>query len=61
MTDEKIGSVDAYQQLFKIKGVPFLMAEIISGHYRSLDCVFLLYQGTWLSFLPKKIVEKNVE
>ncbi len=60
MTDEKIGSVDAYQQLFKIKGVPFLMAEIISGHYRSLDCVFLLYQGTWLSFLPKKVVEKTL-
>ncbi|MBP6944469.1 hypothetical protein KBD61_03925 [Patescibacteria group bacterium] len=61
MIDGNIGSVDEYQQLFKIKGVPFLMAEIISGHYRSLDCVFLLYEGTWLSFLPKMVVEKTLQ
>lgn len=61
MIDGKIGSVDQYQQLFKVKGVPFLMSEIISGYYRSLDCVFLLYEGTWLSFLPKTVVQKTLQ
>jgi phosphohistidine swiveling domain-containing protein len=56
-----IPNLDDYQQLFEVGGMPFLISDIWSEHYRSLQCLLLFANNTWTSFLPKTVIQKTLK
>lgn len=51
-----IGLYSDYQTLFQVGGMPYLISDIFSEHYRSLKCLLLFQNNLWTSLLPRPIV-----
>jgi len=50
-----------YERLFQVGGMPFIISDIFSEHYKTLRCLLLYSDETWRSFLPKKVVEQTLQ
>ncbi len=54
--------LDNYQRLFRLRGgILYLISDVFGGYYKNLDCLLTGINGTWTSYLPKKIVEKTLK
>ena len=54
-----IGSNESYQRLFQVGAMPYIISDIFSDHYRTLKCLLVFSGKTWISFLPKLMIEKT--
>lgn len=59
--DIRIGDKDSYQRLFQSEGMPYLISDIFSEHYRTWECLLTFVDHTWTAFLPKKVVTETLQ
>lgn len=55
-----IGLNENYQRLFQVGAMPYIISDIFSVHYRTLKCLLVFSGKTWISFLPKAMIEETL-
>ena len=55
-----LGSFENYQRLFQVSAMPYIVSDIFAGHYRFLKCLLVFSKNTWISFLPKSVIEETL-
>lgn len=51
-------ALDNYKLVFRVKKIDFLLADILMGHYRQLDCIFLQNADSFSQWIGEDTISK---